>query len=143
MCLLHLIFYQLFGVFLQAIIQLVFPTTHNEILSLLEVLANWLIKPSLKENSVESNCDKVSPWLCLSENTPEKCLSAVSIVLASEQPLLLPLKEWNGTNHLLPMVTTQCQSASNYKLVIFTTVTCLHSLQRVDLESYFYTLNEF
>lgn len=112
MCLLHLIFYQLFGVFLQAIIQLVFPTTHNEILSLLEVLANWLIKPSLKENSVESNCDKVSPWLCLSENTPEKCLSAVSIVLASEQPLLLPLKEWNGTNHLLPMVTTQSMSIS-------------------------------
>lgn len=46
-------------------------------------------------------------WLCLPENTPEKYLSAVS---ASEQPLLLPFKEWNGTNHLLPMVTTKLMS---------------------------------
>ncbi|KAI1238615.1 hypothetical protein IHE44_0013352 [Lamprotornis superbus] len=39
----------------------------------------------------------------LLENTPEKCLPAVSAVSASEQPLLLPFKEWDGTNHLLPV----------------------------------------
>ncbi|XP_015480991.1 interleukin-15 isoform X4 [Parus major] len=42
-----------------------------------------------------------------SENTPGKCLSAVSAVSASEQPLFLPFKEWDGTNHLLPVVTTK------------------------------------
>lgn len=112
-CAFSMIFYQFFGrdyVFLQATNHLVFPATHNRVLSLLDVLANWLIKLVLKQNSVQSDCDNVSPCLCLSEYTPEKCLSAVSAVSASEQPLLLPFKEWDGTNHLLPVVTTKSMS---------------------------------
>lgn len=117
MCLQHLIFYRL-------VKWLYVSPSHrsvglSRVLSLLGVLPNWLIKSVLKQNSVESNCDKVSPWLCLSENIPGQCLSAVSAASASEQPLLLPLEEWDGTDHLLPMVTTKTMPIRQQLQIIY------------------------